>query len=102
MRAVRRLRRGGFLLLPISSSLSSTPSHYSINFLLRTGVKLSGPRFTVAHLARRVPHVSLQQLRLKIRQVKVLSVRLNLSLLVDLENADAVHEEHLSGLRLET
>ena len=44
----------------------------------------------------------LQQLRLKIRQIKVLAVRLNLAVLVDLKDADAVDEENISGLGLKT
>lgn len=44
----------------------------------------------------------LLQLRLKIRQIKVLSVGLNSSLLVDLEDADAVHEEDITRLGFKT
>src|ERR1041384_3772646 len=42
----------------------------------------------------------LLQLRLKIREIKPLSIRLNLSVLVDLNDADAVDEEDISGLGL--
>ena len=41
-------------------------------------------------------------MRLEIRQVKVLSVRLNFSLLIDLKNADAVNEKDISRLGLKT
>jgi len=45
---------------------------------------------------------SLQQLRLKIRQIKVLSIRLDLSLRVDLKDADALDKEDVSGPGLKT
>ena len=44
----------------------------------------------------------LQQLRLKIREIKVFPVGLNFSLLVDPENADAVDEEDVSSPGLKT
>jgi hypothetical protein len=42
------------------------------------------------------------QLRLEIRQIKVLSVLLDFSLRVDREDADAVYEENVTALGLET
>lgn len=44
----------------------------------------------------------LLQLCLEICEVEVLSVRLNFAFCVDFQNADAVHEENVSGPRLET
>ena len=46
--------------------------------------------------------VLLLQLRQEVRVIKVLSVRLNFSVRVDLKDADAVHEEDVSSLGLET
>jgi len=45
---------------------------------------------------------SVLQLRQKSRQIKELSLRLNFSLLVELEDADAFQEEDISGLGLKT
>jgi hypothetical protein len=58
--------------------------------------------FVVAHFAVTSAAFLLLQLRLKIREIKVLSVRLNFSIRVDLKDADAVHEEHISSLGLKT
>jgi hypothetical protein len=43
-------------------------------------------------------HVSVLQLRQKIRQIKELFLGLNLPILVELEVADAFQEENVSGL----
>ena len=48
------------------------------------------------------PYVLLLQLRLKIREIEVFSIRLNFPLLVDLEDADPVYEEDISRLGLKT
>src|ERR1044072_6900430 len=56
----------------------------------------------MAGLTFHATHLLLQQLRLKLRQIKPLSIRLNFSVLVDLNDANAVDEEHISGLGLET
>ena len=44
----------------------------------------------------------LQKLRLEVREVEIFPVRLNFALCVHLQDADAVHEENISRLGLET
>ena len=44
----------------------------------------------------------LHQLRLKIRQIKEISGRLNFSVLINFHDTDALQEEDISGLGLKT
>ncbi len=59
-------------------------------------------RFVCGPLRATSAACSLLQLRLKIRQIEVLSVRLNFAVRVDLEDANAVDEENVSSLGLKT
>ena len=61
----------------------------------------SGPPISSPLRARNAGYL-LEQLRLKIREIKVLSVGLNFSLLVDLKNTDTIDEEDISRLDLKT
>ena len=68
----------------------------------RIYIVLATTHFADAVLGATIAARSLLQLRQEIRQVEELFLRLNFPFLVELEEADAVDEEDVSGLSLKT
>lgn len=60
------------------------------------------PESKTGTLCATIAAYSVLQLRQKILQIKELSLQLNFPLLIELEEADAVEEEDLSGSGLKT